>query len=598
MIKILVYLGYLLKQLMNKSLFYLLVYFISICSLFAQKENFVWAFGNSSGLDFSTNPPTAIHTNIGAFEGCASVADANGNLMFYTNGENVYNKNHTLMLNGTGINGHINTSQIVIAKKPKSETIYYIFHTPSQGDGNLAYSEVDMTLDGGLGGITTNKNINLFTRATERMTSVMHQNNVDVWVITQNFVEFKAFLITCNGIKTTPISSPMFKPVQLIDDNYQAIGQMKISPNGLKLACTFQQNDVTSGDTGRIELYNFDRSKGKVDTAQVFYNLLPYGLEFSPSNEFMYVSTSVSPTNAERNSNVFQYNITLATTEEIDSTKLIVSENKNIGKGALQLAPNQQIYVAIPDFTYTSVIQKPDNKGADCQYFLINVPLLPLDSMKLGLPQKIALPIMDTITICENEVFIQNNKTYSLAGIYRDSITSTSCDSILFYFELKVKKLPQLNEIDTLIFCDSIILPEIKGTNLTGNEAYFTKKNGFGTRYEIGDTLYNFTPIFFYDASLTTCFDEKELNIKECFAPFPNIFTPNNDGINDVFKVKLPDASKYDFIVFNRWGRVVYSQEGYTNDWSGGELPDGQYYYIFTHQELRESWKGIVQLNR
>jgi gliding motility-associated-like protein len=71
----------------------------------------------------------------------------------------------------------------------------------------------------------------------------------------------------------------------------------------------------------------------------------------------------------------------------------------------------------------------------------------------------------------------------------------------------------------------------------------------------------------------------------------PSGITPNGDGINDEFiipEIKLnpelyPDN---EFIVFNRWGDVVYQAKPYNNDWngtasnSGNELPQGTYYYV------------------
>ena len=70
----------------------------------------------------------------------------------------------------------------------------------------------------------------------------------------------------------------------------------------------------------------------------------------------------------------------------------------------------------------------------------------------------------------------------------------------------------------------------------------------------------------------------------------PNIFTPNGDGKNDYFQIgydtgePINDLSKYfisaKLVVFNRWGRTVYESTDYKNDWDGGNLPDGTYFYV------------------
>ena len=66
-----------------------------------------------------------------------------------------------------------------------------------------------------------------------------------------------------------------------------------------------------------------------------------------------------------------------------------------------------------------------------------------------------------------------------------------------------------------------------------------------------------------------------------------NVFTPNNDGINDFFvPINLDDYPNPSVLVYNRWGKLVYANENYQYDWdgthfkSGNELNDGLYYYI------------------
>jgi gliding motility-associated-like protein len=60
----------------------------------------------------------------------------------------------------------------------------------------------------------------------------------------------------------------------------------------------------------------------------------------------------------------------------------------------------------------------------------------------------------------------------------------------------------------------------------------------------------------------------------------PNVFTPNQDGKNDVFFIRnLPIEKSPKLIISNRWGASVYSSDNYLNNWGGDGVNDGIYFY-------------------
>ena len=80
------------------------------------------------------------------------------------------------------------------------------------------------------------------------------------------------------------------------------------------------------------------------------------------------------------------------------------------------------------------------------------------------------------------------------------------------------------------------------------------------------------------------CYAEVMVEVIHCDLTIPNIFTPNGDGVNDVFVIDGADnfpGSK--LIVFNRWGQKVFESEDYNSSgyWDGKNAPDGVYYYVF-----------------
>ena len=76
----------------------------------------------------------------------------------------------------------------------------------------------------------------------------------------------------------------------------------------------------------------------------------------------------------------------------------------------------------------------------------------------------------------------------------------------------------------------------------------------------------------------------------------PNVITPNNDGLNDVFKVSTANTSSK-LEIYNRWGRKVYEQTNYRNNWGGGNEPAGVYYYLLTDSNgaTTKGWLEVLR---
>jgi gliding motility-associated-like protein len=79
---------------------------------------------------------------------------------------------------------------------------------------------------------------------------------------------------------------------------------------------------------------------------------------------------------------------------------------------------------------------------------------------------------------------------------------------------------------------------------------------------------------------------------------FPNVITPgNNDGFNDLFVITNADKYPSNYLtVFNRWGKMVYEAKDYANNWDGGDLAEGTYYYIFRY--LDQEYHGSLTILR
>jgi len=91
--------------------------------------------------------------------------------------------------------------------------------------------------------------------------------------------------------------------------------------------------------------------------------------------------------------------------------------------------------------------------------------------------------------------------------------------------------------------------------------------------------------------------------IAPCDQLIPNVFTPNNDGVNDTFHVNCLTES-WNLFIYDRWGNLVYaSKQGQGAAWDGYNMvglkvDDGVYFYIFSQQNSESSLKGTVHLMR
>jgi len=211
-----------------------LVLFLSLLFNFAfsQGEANIWYFGRYAGLDFNSGSPVALlNGQLNTSEGCATLSNSAGQLLFYTDGTTVYNRNHVVMLNGTGLMGNSTTLQsATIVPKPGSTTLYYVFTVDYEGHPNgLRYSIIDLTLDGGLGAITADKNIPIHTPTLEGLGVTKHANGIDFLIVIHGFNsnEFRTYSLTASGLNPTPVISTVGQVVS--GTGFDAAANIKIA---------------------------------------------------------------------------------------------------------------------------------------------------------------------------------------------------------------------------------------------------------------------------------------------------------------------------------------------------------------------------------
>ena len=337
--------------------FFLLTIFVFPDLVQAQKENNIWYFGDGAGIDFNSGSPVALTNGaINTTEGCASIADSAGNLLFYTDGVTVYNKVHNIMTNGVGLlGGNSSTESAIIVKMPGSSTLYYIFTTPNQGlNDGLNYSIVDISLQGGLGEVTTVNSL-LHAPIGEKVCATRHSNGTDYWIVAHEYANdaFYAFQLSSTGVNIVPVITY----VGIAHNGYH--GYLKFTPDGSKIG-------LAVGETNNIELFDFDRTSGVVSNPITFpaiYNY-PYGVEFSPDNSKFYIAESGVGVTA----GIYQFDMLAGSPAAIIASAQLVGTTSNQYLGPLQLGPDGKIYSAHYLTSYLGVISDPNAAGVACGY--------------------------------------------------------------------------------------------------------------------------------------------------------------------------------------------------------------------------------------
>ena len=187
--------------------------------------------------------------------------------------------------------------------------------------------------------------------------------------------------------------------------------------------------------------------------------------------------------------------------------------------------------------------------------------------------------------ICQGETYNENTHTYTTTGIYKDTLTTyLGCDSIVT-INLTTVPLPTVNlgNDTTLCFGKIIIL---NATN--ASSTYFWQDSSTASTYNVSQEGTYWVTVT--DNNNCIASDTIYINYQECVIPdiyIPNSFTPNGDGLNDIFNIKTTyEFSKFNIYICDRWGEVLFESTEVNFKWNGiykGKLvPKGVYVYLIT----------------
>lgn len=360
-----------MKNLTNlKTLFMCLLMVISI-NVFGQNENRNWIFGNNNRIIFtmgqteqvSTLPATA--SNFSTFEGSNVCSNQAGTILFYSNGQRLYDDNDTINTNITNLNGNpSSTSSSITIPYPNTTTDYLLIST-TNGDNANGSSIIVRRLNVANNNVTEviNSSVTLNGHYSEKLCAIRLNDRCEYILgayriqtpgqISPGIIDF--FRINANGVDTTPIASILGLR------NGPTAGYMKFSHDGRFFA--IMENSVA-------RIYDVTYTNGTPNFTQrkeLTGGNLFYGCEFSRNNRYLFISNTGTANSSSVLGSIFRLDL-----QTINNTSLNINSpapntngfmvlnstipnynNRRYAIGALQLHPyTEQILVASDDDSF------------------------------------------------------------------------------------------------------------------------------------------------------------------------------------------------------------------------------------------------------
>ncbi len=550
------------------------VFVLLICMLagtlqgFSQGENNIWinnyAFVSvnfNAGTDPSFGDISLSPVWSGYNVRTASVCDSSGNLLFYTNGREIYTRSGVAMPH-SGIElptPNYALTPTLIMKMPASTSEYYVF-TLSSNDTDYAilyYSVVDLSLNNGDGDVdVSRKNIQVRTGLMQSFLIGEQGEDCNMWLSVRE--KDKNTIITY-PVSASGLGQPVLSVAGFHINTPQLVNTIGISScmfgrksnDGRKMTMTAMEFNNGTTYTASMQLLNFDKATGKfTDDLVLFqhvaewywYNFHPSC--FSPDDTKLYTTDLQNVNNPGK---IVQYDLGQPTAAAIRQSKTIVDVFPPPQGGStaqsyvtdMRLGPDNRIYIALTTPTAPARINNPDLAGTACGVQHDLMPPLSPFSVPVFFAEKALIPLQpdhhdllgaDTQLCQGQELLLQLKQTDGVTYTWQDGTQSSN---------YKVQK-----------------------------EGIYTVTR----QSECG----------LHTDSMRVAFQACGCHIIAA----PDAFSPNSDGLNDMF-LPLTDCGtnirSYYLSIYDRWGAVIFSTTDARRGWTGykGNIPAdiGTYFY-------------------
>ncbi len=632
----------------------------AFCSRLVDAQQNKWFFSHDLQVEFNGSfPPdvsSVVHHIENFTEWSAVVCDDDGELLFYTDGYSLWNRNHILMPNGVDLGGNKSSSQgVLIIQSERSSDIYHAITIDAFGDvnsnitnGNFYHSIIDMGLEGGSGNVTLVKKQLIDSGKTERMVGYPHPCG-GVWIIIheRDNADFQAYRLSKDEL-SDPVTSSIGAIHDHRPDFSKYFGQMKISPDGSTLAVVGR---------GLLQFFRFDVFTGQVSSLidlvdEDFFAVdnRYYSGAFSPSGQLFYLKSLKNNVMTGREVAVieqiamkpYQRDSIMASWTEVGVLQF-PTYHKDVH---LALGPDNRIYIA-NDYSYDalSTINKPDLPGVLCDFEDSSVPF-PGRSRSSSIPTPLIKSVApdfrlpgDT-SLCEGDSIrvevsdfgggsiiwqdgstaydrtIKTEGTYSVVLLdsfgceYKDTMTldfvksENVVDTILCPDEDLYLGARQITTsgvyYDTLIGrnCPQVIMYNVSAIPQDGDTITVELEEG-GNFFWLGKK-YDEAGVYEIKTEVSSnCNSRHYLHLKmgniNAAIYIPNAITPNGDGINDRFEIYGNSHEILEAQIYDRWGELIYTGAGRNVAWDGRVGTGYVSPGVYLYRILLENEQGSVE---
>jgi len=327
----------------KKIIFLVGAFFLLNSSAYSQ----IWYFGTNAGIDVTGVEVGVAGGQIATQEGVCTQYDCNGNMLFYTDGVNIWDDTHTPYTND-GLAGSGSLTSILACPKPGTSGsecfIFYGIPGNAVSGGTHYYAVVDVTTK-----TVLVKDVIFGTDYFEGMTIAAHSNGTDYWFINHGGSDniFQSWIIDgVSGPDGIAYSSGSGYGVSMSWSTSNA-GYMATSKANDKIA-------YCNASNGKVEVLNFNNTTGSptgIARSWTFGSWV-YGCDFSPDGNYLYFT--------ERTVALREGNISNGSTTTISA----VATNGGIWMGGVRRAASDKIYIGTLNQTDIGVLNTPNGWGA------------------------------------------------------------------------------------------------------------------------------------------------------------------------------------------------------------------------------------------